>query len=217
LTVTNDAVLNALAALHEKGAKLLTTNYDHLLEQSCNNLRTISRSATLEIARFARGRRFMDGVFHIHGSYQYPDDVVFDSIDYYDVRMSSEVQDLLRNCLEDKVVLFVGCGSGLEDPNFNVLLKWVSEKYRKVAQTHCLLIKDDAPEDFTPLRRVKYGSQYSDLAPWLRRLLSGLHQPDNSGSGLNPSSRSNENNPGGISDGNASGRGSALRSATCTS
>jgi SIR2-like domain len=57
--------------------------------------------------------------------------VVLDTTDYYEVAHSDEVQSILKNFLEFKTILFVGCGSGLEDPNFNVLLKWArrAEEY----------------------------------------------------------------------------------------
>jgi hypothetical protein len=34
--------------------------------------------------------------------------------------------------LEFKIILFVGCGSGLEDPNFGALLKWASERQENI-------------------------------------------------------------------------------------
>jgi hypothetical protein len=81
-----------------------------------------------EILKFKQGE--LDGVFHVHGSYHDPREVVLDSTDYYKVTQSSEVQNILKTFLEYKTMLFVGCGSGLEDPNFDVLLKWASERQK---------------------------------------------------------------------------------------
>ena len=172
LPIKNEALLAALEALHENGAILLTTNYDHLLDRYCR-LETIHRSATNDLLRFRRGRAFKDGVFHIHGSYQNPDDVILDPIDYYKVKVSSEVQDFLRKCLQDDLVLFVGCGDGLGDANFSALLRWITDKHRTIAHTHCLLVTNDDSYSFNPLVRLKYGANHSDLGPWLRTKLLG--------------------------------------------
>ena len=105
-------IIDVLKILHEKGATLLTTNYDDLLEKACN-MRRIGRSNRDDILKFRRGN--LDGVFHVHGSYQDPDEVVLDSKDYYEIRESDEVQNMLKTFLDDRTILFVGCGSGLED------------------------------------------------------------------------------------------------------
>jgi hypothetical protein len=75
--VRHPAVFDVLKALHEKGAILLTTNYDDLLERFCN-LHRIGRSNMDDILKFKRGD--LDGVFHVHGSYQDPHEVVLDRI-----------------------------------------------------------------------------------------------------------------------------------------
>jgi NAD-dependent SIR2 family protein deacetylase len=86
--VRHPAILKVLRALHEKGATLLTTNYDDLLERTCD-LRRVGRSNTDDILKFKRGD--LDGVFHVHGSYQDPDEVILDTADYYQIRYSDEV------------------------------------------------------------------------------------------------------------------------------
>lgn len=172
LPIKNKALLDALQALHENGATLLTTNYDHLLDRYCR-LETIHRSATNDLLRFRRGRAFKDGVFHIHGSYQNPDDVILDPIDYYKVKVSPEVQDFLRKCLQDDLVLFVGCGGGLGDANFSALLGWITDKHRAIAHTHCLLVTNNDSYNFNPLVRLKYGANHGDLSSWLWDKLLG--------------------------------------------
>jgi NAD-dependent SIR2 family protein deacetylase len=165
--IRHPAILEVLKALHEKGATLLTTNYDDLLEKACN-VRRIGRSNRDDILRF---RRDLKGIFHVHGSYQDPDEVVLDSKDYYRIRESDEVQNLLKSFLDDRTILFVGCGSGLEDPNFDALLKWASERHKNLPNIHCLLIRNEDTLDYRPLVRLKYGASYQDLVPYLYRLL----------------------------------------------
>lgn len=171
--IRHPAILEVLKALHEKGATLLTTNYDDLLEKACN-VRCIGRSNRDDILKFRRGD--LNGVFHVHGSYQDPDEVVLDSKDYYKIRESDEVQNLLKTFLDDKTILFVGCGSGLEDPNFDALLKWASERHKNLPNIHCLLIRNEDTLDYRPLVRLKYGAAYQDLVAYLYRLLDDPSQ-----------------------------------------
>lgn len=166
--VRHQAILEALQALHERGATLLTTNHDDILEKACN-LPHIGRSNRDEILKFKR--RDLDGVFHIHGSYHEPQEVVLDTTDYYQVTHSDEVQNLLKAFLEINTILFVGCGSELEDPNFSTLLKWASERQENIPNRHCLLVRDGDSLNHKLLVRVKYGSEYEDLGSYLRRLL----------------------------------------------
>jgi hypothetical protein len=166
--VRHPDVLEALKKLHQDGAILLTTNYDDVLETHCG-LRHIGRSKTEDIVKFRRGH--LDGVFHIHGSFHDPQEVVLDTTDYYQIRTSDELQSMLQAFLDDKTILFVGCGSGLEDPNFDRLLKWASERQKNLPNHHCLLIRDRDSLNYNPLVHLRYGLDYNDLAPYLSRLL----------------------------------------------
>jgi hypothetical protein len=172
--IRHPALLKVLKTLYEKGVMLLTTNYDDLLEKICN-VRRIGRSNRDDILKFRRGD--LNGIFHVHGSYQDPDEVVLDSKDYYKIKKSDEIQILLQTFLDDKIILFVGCGSGLEDPNFDALLKWASERHKNLPNIHCLLIRNEDTLDYRPLVRLKYGADYQDLVPYLYRLLDDASQP----------------------------------------
>src|SRR5256714_6323524 len=172
--VRRPAIFDVLKALHEKGATLLTTNYDDLLERFCN-LRRIGRSNMDDILKFKCGD--LDGVFHIHGSYQDPNEVVLDTVNYYQVMQSDEVQNILKTFLEFKTVLFVGCGLGLQDPNFDALIRWASERQQNISNRHCLLIRNGVTRNYSPLIRLKYGPDYQDLVPYLYKLLGDASRP----------------------------------------
>jgi hypothetical protein len=167
--IRHPAVLEGLKRLHEKGAKLLTTNYDDVLEKYCD-LHRVGRSSPEDIIKFRRSD--LDGVFHVHGSYHDPREVVLDAKDYYGVMQSDEVQNMLKAFLDDKTILFVGCGSGLEDPNFDRLLKWSSERQKYLPIRHCLLIRDGDSLKCKPLVRLTYGPEYDDLASYLNKLVN---------------------------------------------
>jgi hypothetical protein len=166
--IRHPAIFEVLQALRQKGAMLLTTNYDDLLERFCN-MRRIGRSNQDELLLFQRGD--LDGVLHVHGSYHEPDEVVLDSTNYYQVKQSNEVQNILRAFLEYNTILFVGCGSGLEDPNFGTLLRWAAERQENIPNRHCLLVRDNDSLRHRLLVRLKYGPGYEDLAPYLNQLL----------------------------------------------
>jgi hypothetical protein len=168
--IRHPALLDVLKALHKRGTTLLTTNYDDVLEIHCG-LQHIGRSNQDDVSRFQRGD--LNGVLHIHGSYHDSHEVILDATDYYEVKHSDGVQDVLKTFLQCKTILFIGCGSGLEDPNFDALLRWTSERHKDIPHRHCLLIRDNDSVKYNPLIRVKYGPRYEDLVEYLKRLLDG--------------------------------------------
>ena len=170
-------LLEMLKALHERGATLLTTNYDDVLERHCG-LQRIGRSSQDDVSRFQRGD--LNGVFHIHGSYHDAHEIILDTTSYYEVKHSDRVQDVLKTFLQYKTILFIGCGSGLEDPNFDALLRWASEQYKNIPNRHCLLIRNNDSVKNYPLVRVKYGPRYDDLVVYLKRLLDDQTDMQNS-------------------------------------
>jgi NAD-dependent SIR2 family protein deacetylase len=166
--VTHPEILEALREFHKRGARLITTNYDDLLERYCN-LQRVSRSMPEDVRKYGQGS--LDGIFHIHGSFQDPKEVVLDPIGYYQLKTSDDVQDLLKTYLGHNTILFVGCGSGLEDPNFKVLLKWASSREENIPTNHYLFVRDRDNRRYNPFITLKYGRNYEDLVPYLNALL----------------------------------------------
>jgi hypothetical protein len=111
------------------------------------------------------------GVLHLHGSYREPEEVVLGTIDYFAVKQSAEVQSYLQSLLDDKTILFVGCGRGLEDPNFHALLKWAGGRHKNMANIHYLMLRDEDPHDHKFLLPVSYGPGYEDMVTYLNQLL----------------------------------------------
>jgi hypothetical protein len=91
--------------------------------------------------KFRRGD--LDRVFHVHESYHDPQEIILDTTDYYQVRASDEVQNILKAFLDDNTILFLRCGSGLEDPNFDRLLKWAAERQKNIPNRQYLLPLED--------------------------------------------------------------------------
>lgn len=166
--VTHPEIFEAIRGFHQRGARLMTTNYDELLEHYCD-LQRVRRSIPEDVRKYELGT--LDGVFHIHGSFQDPQEVVFDPISYYQVQTSDDVQSLLKAYLGHNTILFIGCGSGLEDPNFNALLEWASSREENIPNHHYLLVRDGDTVRYNPLITLKYGPNYEDLVLYLHRLL----------------------------------------------
>lgn len=168
--VRHPAILDALKALHQKGATLLTTSYDDVLGRHCG-LRRIDRSNHNDVLRFKRGD--IDGVFLTYGSYRDIHEVVLNTADYNYERHWNEVKSILKNALEFKTILFVGCGYWDKDSSFDGLLEWVSEHRESISNRHCLLVPYGDTPDCEPLVRIEhimYGLDYGDLELFLGQL-----------------------------------------------
>lgn len=107
--IRHPALLDVLKALHKRGVTLLTTNYDDILEKYCG-LHHIGRSNQDDISRFQRGD--LNGVFHIHGSYHDAHEVVLDTTDYYEVKHSDRLQDMIKSFLQFKTILLLVAARG---------------------------------------------------------------------------------------------------------
>jgi NAD-dependent SIR2 family protein deacetylase len=69
--VNHPEVFKALRDFHQRGARLMTTNYDELLEHYCG-LHRVRRLIPEDVRKYERCSS--NRVFHIHGSFQDPQD-----------------------------------------------------------------------------------------------------------------------------------------------
>jgi hypothetical protein len=166
-SVSHPEILQVLGTAHRKGAKLLTTNLDELLERFCR-LQRIRPFIADDVRKYEQG--ILEGVFHIYGSFQDPTDVVLDTVGYHNVKASENLQSLLRAFAAHFTIIFVGCGSRLDDPNFGSLLTWASDRAQTLPNHHYLLVRDGETRRYNPLINLRYGREYGDLVPYLRRL-----------------------------------------------
>ena len=77
--VRHPTILETLRDLFHKGAMLLTTNSDDLLEKGYQT-RHIGRLDQSELLRYQHGE--MKGILRIHGSHHTPSEVVLDGSGY---------------------------------------------------------------------------------------------------------------------------------------
>jgi hypothetical protein len=174
LQVHDAAVIEALAALK---VPLVTTNYDHLLEDVLHR-EAVSWRNESAVDRILRGDS--DAILHLHGHYSEPASVVLGLWEYAGVVGSEHTQAVLRALGMAKSILFVGFGAGLRDPNFRQFLRWMRRVSAGNPYRHYRLARAaDVPaaqRDHDSAERVmvlSYGNDYAALAPFLRSLASG--------------------------------------------
>ena len=169
--------IQALAAL---GVPLATTNYDGLLEE-VTGLRCVTWRQPAMVERILRGDD--TAILHLHGHWQEPESVILGQRSYDRVLNDSHAQATLRRIMASRTVLFVGCGEGLEDPDFGLLRRWAEQTLKASLYNHyrLLLAKEvkkapgRVPDDRIYL--ISYGKNHSDLGPFLHGLIPGATHP----------------------------------------
>ncbi|ROS25237.1 SIR2-like protein [Rathayibacter sp. PhB127] len=169
IPVKQPAVAKALGALN---VPILTTNYDTLLEQALG--KTTATWSSPDLMR----RIIVDGsgsIGHLHGVYNEPNDVVFSQSDYTRVTENVDAQMVQNSAFTMKTFLFVGCGSGLNDPNFDPMIETFSARFTATANTHFRLCLDgevDSSTLFGAVVDIGYGQSHEDLSTFLQGLAS---------------------------------------------
>jgi hypothetical protein len=126
-----------------------------------------------QVISFAQGRS--DVVLHMHGHWRFPDSVVLGIRSYQDVLGDAKAQNALRASMTLKTLLFIGFGSGLQDPNFGALLKWGAAMLAAAPNRSFHLCRDvdrlsvQAQHEGSQIYALAYGD-YADLAGYLAGL-----------------------------------------------
>jgi SIR2-like domain/AAA domain len=161
-------------ALRDLDAPLATTNYDGILEEVTGWKPVTWRDGAL-VERVLRGDD--KGVLHLHGYYEQPASVVLGMRSYADVLGSAHAQTVQQSLRLMNSLVFVGCGTGLVDPNLGALLRWTRGVFAGSGYRHFLLARADqvaALQKEHPAEErlfvISYGSNHTDLAPFLRGL-----------------------------------------------
>jgi hypothetical protein len=170
IKVTDPALPHALASL---GARLATTNYDNMIEASTSRPSITWRDRASATTFF---REITQDVLHLHGHYRQPDTVILGARSYDEICRDDFAQIALRGWMITGTLVFVGCGAGLEDPNFRVLLDWARTSLAECHHSHFILVRSAEVEPWRsqlngiPVTPVPYGPEYSDLEPFLNSL-----------------------------------------------
>ena len=172
----NKAIQEAILAIHQKGVRLATLNYDHLLEQ-ITGLPGIVLDTSSDATRWMQGIKL--AIMHLHGSYEKPESVILGIRDYQTTQ-GNALRDLFQQSLAAyKRLLFIGCGDTFADPNFSALTKWLNSNLGAAPKTHYALVradevakrhKDSSWHGF--VEPLSYGAKYEDLPIFLHSLFA---------------------------------------------
>ena len=163
----SNSILDAIGALYKARARIITTNYDDLLEKHLD-AESIIPNDTVQLQLFFRRRK--EGICHVHGAFRESKGAILDSTDYDNVVDNEKLQQNLKNSMtSSEVLLFVGAGAGLDDPNFGRLLAWAGKQNEGIACRHYLLARDDDNIGTKPygLNVLRYGAEFKDLPTFL--------------------------------------------------
>lgn len=155
------------------GTRVATTNYDNLFEDASGLHPVVWKQVHLAL-QVLRGDQ--PGVLHLHGHYLFADSVVFGAKTYEDICRDARAQNLLRSVFTRDTVVFVGCGAGVDDPNFGGLLEWSRKALESCLHTHYHLVREPELEAVAKQYRglrvtpVVYGKNYADLGPFLEHV-----------------------------------------------
>jgi len=137
LAVRRPAVPRALGKL---GVALLTTNYDHVLEQETGRgWRTWEEPGAWQELREHPTR----DVLHVHGSYRRPDSVVLDQRSYDRVTGDRSTQHFLKALATTHSLVFVGFGKGYDDANFTQLRAFLRDVLQDDTRRHYRLMPEE--------------------------------------------------------------------------
>lgn len=162
-----------IRAVHGLGVPIATTNYDELVERVTGRRATTWRdTAALQLALSGRS----DDIAHLHGVWSDPRSVVFGGQSYAGLGSAAAAQALQQAMAGLRSLMFVGCGDGLDDPNFGALRAWLRATFGDSEIRHYRLCRrseleqmsrQHADERITP---VAYGDGHEDLPGFLERL-----------------------------------------------
>jgi hypothetical protein len=168
---------------------VLTTNYDLLLEAASTEHQSLhwkQHSKVREVINGDTGR----AIIHLHGVATNPASVVLGSWQYQALKDDITAQFWLDTLLTRRL-LFIGCGSGLDDPNIGSALEYVqillnppsrgdsSEDESNDPHEHYILVRGpelgEAWQKFSKsnIVPVAFGPEYSDLEEFLTDLADG--------------------------------------------
>jgi len=179
----NTDVLAVISAMQKLGVIIVTTNYDNLICDETGLMPTTWRESHSLGDVFNQAGA--DRVIHIHGHYSKPESLVFGIKSYEDITNSDVAQTVLKTLWLTHRWIFIGCGSGIYDPNIGKLIKWMSEKFNPNSErphlflgSHSEVARLKADYFFskviTPYSYTEDDSNHSELPVLLSKLLPDI-------------------------------------------
>ncbi|MCH9731958.1 MAG: SIR2 family protein [Actinomycetia bacterium] len=167
LEVRDPGWIDAIVSLH---TPILTTNYDNLIEQRSGRV-SVTRSDPSGFQ--AAVTRSSDAIVHLHGLWSDPASIVLTPTDYTSLETDATSAALQKALSATESLLYIGFGSGINDPNFSQLLQWHRQTFRKSTVEHFRLCRREeldtlkalhCDQNITP---IAYGLDYGELPAFI--------------------------------------------------
>ncbi|CAH2285527.1 Hypothetical predicted protein [Pelobates cultripes] len=178
--IQNSTVLESIVSLMDKGAKVLTTNYDNLLElygqKMGRPMESIDLNDKVKVLQWVQNH-IKYGVLHIHGLYTDPCGVILDQCGYKDAVQDCELMLELLKLYSKKSFVFLGCGETLRDQIFQVLSLYTVQN--TVSVEHYMLVRKENADTFYKLQAdlllkgiklMSYGDSFTDFPLYIKGL-----------------------------------------------
>ncbi|XP_069506456.1 protein FAM118A-like isoform X4 [Ambystoma mexicanum] len=180
--ITCPNVIETILSLIEKGAMVMTTNYDTFLESFGHHMGRPMESLDLQdmskVLHWAKGhKRF--GILHLHGKYAEPSGIAWDPTGFKELATNTEFKEALHTLYFKKSFVFIGCGETLRDHVFQSLFWHSTEKNRNLE--HYMVVQKKDEDSFYKLQKdmlllgikvISFGENFTHFPQYLRSLSS---------------------------------------------
>jgi hypothetical protein len=174
--ISSTDLLDALHYLRPR--RLLTTNYDTLLEEwDMGGGRTITWRTP---ALMRDALRLGAGVIHIHGVWKDASSVILSKHSYEEIAADAPARQIAQTIFHSGILMFVGTSlDGTHDPHLGDLLaefQSLADPLRGETSPHIMLVRGRVDGDLRArlnhqgIEPVSYGAEYRELARFIRSL-----------------------------------------------
>lgn len=181
VTIEDPTVLYELMQFTENlGCVIATTNYDDLLERTTRYRPITCKDPIGKTTEILKGND--KGILHLHGYWDVPESVVLGLRSYERVKKDEKAQLVLKIMSTMTTMVFVGSGSGLEDPNIGAFLEWAAaddmfkDSKPRIYVLACAEESEEIYETYPPdkyhIDVINYGEKYDKLGSFLKSLSS---------------------------------------------
>lgn len=144
--------------------KILTTNYDCILESCYQDFEKITYSNSFKISKLSNYEKY---IFKIHGDIHEPDKCILFPFQYEELYLQKEQSSIfeLKKIISDKSILFLGFS--LNDPYINYVFDFVTKLYSGFTPEHFIITTEKGkkwPNRVTPIKINSHSEIESLLA-----------------------------------------------------
>lgn len=155
-------------------SRIITTNYDCLLEMSHPRFEKILYSNNYKLSKMSN---YSNYIFKIHGDIGEPDKCILFPSQYEELYSNNEKCPIfeLKKIFSDKSILFIGFG--LDDPYINFILEYVDELYSGFSPNHYIITTDKSKKWGNKIQPIIIDI-YEDLEPLINKLILKKEDPE---------------------------------------